>query len=57
MFLDIIDRPVFILKHKVSGTGFCLPPQEKPTKMGPIFFLNYRGGTLGTAATYFTSPG
>jgi hypothetical protein len=35
MFLDIIRRPVFILKH-VSETGFCLRLQVEPTQLGPI---------------------
>jgi hypothetical protein len=44
MILDIIDRPVFIykhrpvyfLKHNVSETGFCLRLQVKPTQLGPV---------------------
>jgi hypothetical protein len=34
MFLDIIHRPVFILKYKVTETGFCLRLQVKPTQLG-----------------------
>jgi hypothetical protein len=29
MFLDIIHRPFFYLKHSVSETGFCLRLQVK----------------------------
>jgi hypothetical protein len=44
MFLDIINRlvfclkcrPVYISKHNVSETGFCLRPQVKPTQLGSI---------------------
>jgi hypothetical protein len=44
IFLDIIHRPVFmykhcpvyISKHSVSETGFCLRLQVKPTQLGPI---------------------
>jgi hypothetical protein len=36
MFLDIIHRPVYISKHNVSQTGFCLRLQVKPTQLGPI---------------------
>jgi hypothetical protein len=36
MFLDIIHRPVYISEHNISETGFCLPPQVKPTQLGPI---------------------
>jgi hypothetical protein len=36
VFLDIIHRPVFYLKHKVSETGFCLRLQVIPTQLGPI---------------------
>jgi hypothetical protein len=44
MFLDIIrhpvvmykHRPVYFPKHKVSGTGFCLRLQVKPTQLGSI---------------------
>jgi hypothetical protein len=44
MFLDIIRRPVFILKHcpvyitkhNVSETGFCLRLQVKPIQLGRI---------------------
>jgi hypothetical protein len=39
MFLDIIHRPAFILKHNVSETGFCLRLQVKSTQLVPIFFL------------------
>jgi hypothetical protein len=43
-FLDIIYHPVFYLKHRsiyiskhnVSETGFCLHLQVKPTQLGPI---------------------
>jgi hypothetical protein len=34
MSLDIIHRPVYISKHNVSETGFCL--QVKPTTLGQI---------------------
>jgi hypothetical protein len=33
---DIIHRPVFYLKHKVSDTGVCLRVQVKPTQFGPM---------------------
>jgi hypothetical protein len=41
MFLDIIHHPIFILKHRslyvtkhsVSETGFCLRFQVKPTQL------------------------
>jgi short-subunit dehydrogenase involved in D-alanine esterification of teichoic acids len=44
MFLDIIHRPVIYLKHRpvyiskhnVSETGFCLRLQVKATQLGPI---------------------
>jgi hypothetical protein len=36
MFLDIIHRPVYITKHNVSETGFCLRLQIKLTQLGPI---------------------
>jgi hypothetical protein len=44
MFLDIIHRPVFYLKHRpiyiskhnVSEIGFCIRLQVKPTQLGPI---------------------
>jgi hypothetical protein len=36
MFLDITHRPVFVLKHNVSETGFCLRLQVKPAQLGPI---------------------
>jgi hypothetical protein len=36
MFLDCFHRPVFILKHNVSETGFCLRLQVEPTQLGPI---------------------
>jgi hypothetical protein len=36
VFLDIIQRPVYITKHNVSGTGFCLRLQEKPTQAKSI---------------------
>jgi hypothetical protein len=32
MFLDIVHRPVYISKHNVSETGFCLRRQVKPTQ-------------------------
>jgi hypothetical protein len=35
MFQDIIHRPVFIQKHKVSETGFCLRLQVERTQLGP----------------------
>jgi hypothetical protein len=42
MFLDIIHRrvcikkhrPLYISKHNVSETGFCLCLQVKPTQLG-----------------------
>jgi hypothetical protein len=36
MFLDIINRPVYITNHNGSETGFCLRLQVKPTQSGPI---------------------
>jgi hypothetical protein len=36
MFLDIIHRPVYIRKHNVSVTGFCLRLQVKLTQLVPI---------------------
>jgi hypothetical protein len=36
VFLDIINRPVFYLKHNVSETGFSLRLQVEPTQLGPI---------------------
>jgi hypothetical protein len=33
-FLDIIHRPIYISKHNVSGTGFCLRLKVKPTNLG-----------------------
>jgi hypothetical protein len=36
MFLGSIHRLVFIEKHNISETGFCLRLQVKPTKLGPI---------------------
>jgi hypothetical protein len=33
MFLDIVHRPVFILKHNVSETGFCLRPKIKTSSI------------------------
>jgi hypothetical protein len=36
MFLDIIHRPVFILKHEVSESGFCLSREVKPIQLGSI---------------------
>jgi hypothetical protein len=44
MFLDIVHHPVFYLKHRpvyiskhnVSETGFCLRLQVKPTQLGQI---------------------
>jgi hypothetical protein len=35
IFLDIIHRPVFYLKH-VSANGFCLWLHVKPIQLGPI---------------------
>jgi hypothetical protein len=35
MFLDIIQRPVYISKN-VSETGSCLHLQVKRTQLGPI---------------------
>jgi hypothetical protein len=34
--LDVIQRPVFYLKHDVSETEFCLRLQAEPTLLGPI---------------------
>jgi hypothetical protein len=31
--LNIIERPVFYLKHDVSETGFCPCLQVEPTQM------------------------
>jgi hypothetical protein len=36
IFLDIIRRSVYILKHDVSENGLCLRLQVKPTQLGPI---------------------
>jgi hypothetical protein len=44
MFLDIIHPPVYIYKHRsvyitkhnVSETGFCLRLHVKPTQLGPL---------------------
>jgi hypothetical protein len=36
MFLDIVRRPVYIFKHNVSETDFCLRLQVKPVQLGPI---------------------
>jgi hypothetical protein len=36
VFLDIIYRPVFNLKHNLLETGLCLRLQVKPTQLGPI---------------------
>jgi hypothetical protein len=36
MSLDIIHRPIYITKHNVSETGFCLRLQVKSTQLGPI---------------------
>jgi hypothetical protein len=36
MFLDIIHRPVFISKHNVSETAFCLLLQVKLIQLGAI---------------------
>jgi hypothetical protein len=33
--LDIIDRPVFYLKHGVSETGLCHRFQAEPTQLDP----------------------
>jgi hypothetical protein len=35
IFLDIIHRPIYILEHNGSETGFCLHLQVKPTHLGP----------------------
>jgi hypothetical protein len=34
--MDIINSPVFCLKHDVSETGFCFRFQVEPSQMGPI---------------------
>jgi hypothetical protein len=36
MFLDIIHRPVYVSKHSVSKTGFCLRLPKKPNQLDPI---------------------
>jgi hypothetical protein len=36
LFLDIIQRTVFCLKHNVSETEFCFRLQVEPTQLGPI---------------------
>jgi hypothetical protein len=36
VFLDIIHLPVYISKHNVSETAFCLRLQVKPTQLGPM---------------------
>jgi hypothetical protein len=36
MFLNTVHRPVYIFKHNVSETGFCLRLQVKPIQLGPI---------------------
>jgi hypothetical protein len=41
MFLDVIQRPVYISKQNVSETGFCLRLQVKPTQLGPIDRAEY----------------
>jgi hypothetical protein len=46
MFLDIIHRIVFILKHNVSETGFCLRIHLKSIQLG----------TIGRASPYFGTP-
>jgi hypothetical protein len=33
---DIVHRPVFYMKHNVSGTGFCLLILLGPIQVGPI---------------------
>jgi hypothetical protein len=38
--LDIIQRPVFHLKHSISETGFGLRLQLEPTQLGLIEELN-----------------
>jgi hypothetical protein len=35
MFLYIIHRPIFILKHNVSESGFCLRLEAKSVQLGP----------------------
>jgi hypothetical protein len=34
--LDLKRRPVYLSKHNVLETGFCLHLQVKPTQLGPI---------------------
>jgi hypothetical protein len=34
--LDIIQRPVFYLKHDLSEAGFCRRLQVEPTQLGPV---------------------
>jgi hypothetical protein len=55
MGLDIIHRPVFILKHRlvyfsehVSETGFCLHLQVKS--------MNTQFGPIDTACPYYRTP-
>jgi hypothetical protein len=36
IFLDIIHRPFYLLKHNISETGFCLHVEVKPTQLGPV---------------------
>jgi hypothetical protein len=38
-------RPVYISKHNVSETGFCLHLQVKPTQLGPIDRASLHLGT------------
>jgi hypothetical protein len=44
--LSLKCRPVYISKHNVSETGFCLRLQVKPTQLGPI----------DRASPYFQTP-
>jgi hypothetical protein len=32
--MDVVHRPVFYLKHKISKTGFCLGRQVERTQLG-----------------------
>jgi hypothetical protein len=57
MFLDIIHRlvfclkcrPVYISKHNVSETGFCLRFKVRFTRLGPTLSLE-----VGTSSIYWT---
>jgi hypothetical protein len=40
--LDIIQLPVFSLKHSISETGFCLRLQVIPTQLGLVDRVSIR---------------